>query len=118
MIYRGPGQLLRGLLLPGIVLGRCRSPTCCGLTRSAVAETAQSTRVRTAAVATGASRSRVVSMHILRNSADPGRHVPGRDLALLGGAVVTEGIFNIHGVGGALYQAVTCQGGTPPSSAS
>jgi oligopeptide transport system permease protein len=27
--------------------------------------------------------------------------------ALMAGAIVTEGIFNIHGVGGALYQAIT-----------
>ena len=27
----------------------------------------------------------------------------------MGGAIVTEGIFNIHGVGGVLYQAVTRQ---------
>ena len=62
------------------------------------------------AAATGASRSRVVSMHILRNSLIPVVTFLGADLgALLGGAVVTEGIFNIHGVGGALYQAVTRQ---------
>jgi len=28
---------------------------------------------------------------------------------LMGGAIVTEGIFNIHGIGGALYQAVVRQ---------
>ena len=32
----------------------------------------------------------------------------GADLgALMGGAIVTEGIFNIHGVGGTLYKAIT-----------
>ena len=97
------------LLLPGIVLGSVSFAYVLRLTRSAVAETAQADWVRTAA-ATGASRSRVVSMHILRNSLIPVVTFLGADLgALLGGAVVTEGIFNIHGVGGALYQAVTRQ---------
>lgn len=97
------------LLLPGIVLGSVSFAYVLRLTRSAVAETARADWVRTAA-ATGASRSRVVSMHILRNSLIPVVTFLGADLgALLGGAVVTEGIFNIHGVGGALYQAVTRQ---------
>ncbi len=55
--------------------------------------------VRTA-TARGLSRPRVVTVHILRNSPIP--VVPSADLgALTGGA--TEGIFNIHGVGGVLY---------------
>ena len=59
---------------------------------------------------TGLSRSRVVTVHILRNSLIPVVTFLGADLgALMGGAIVTEGIFNIHGVGGALYQAVTRQ---------
>ena len=49
-------------------------------------------------------------MHILRNSLIPVVTFLGADLgALMGGAIVTEGIFNIHGVGGVLYQAVTRQ---------
>lgn len=32
----------------------------------------------------------------------------GADLAvLMGGAIVTEGIFNIHGVGGLIFQSVS-----------
>ena len=97
------------LLLPGIVLGSVSFAYVLRLTRASVAETAQADWVRTA-TATGASRSRVVVVHILRNSLIPVVTFLGADLgALLGGAVVTEGIFNIHGVGGALYQAVTRQ---------
>ena len=39
-------------------------------------------------------------MHVLRNSLIPVVTFLGADLgALMGGAVVTEGIFNINGVG-------------------
>ena len=79
------------------------------LTRSAVADNAQADYVRTA-TAKGQSRPRVVAVHVLRNSLIPVVTFLGADLgALMGGAIVTEGIFNIHGVGGALYQAVTRQ---------
>ena len=62
------------------------------------------------ATANGRSRPRVVAVHVLRNSLIPVVTFLGADLgALMGGAIVTEGIFNIHGVGGALYQAVTRQ---------
>ena len=79
------------------------------LTRSAVAANAQADYVRTA-TAKGLSRPRVVTVHILRNSLIPVVTFLGADLgALMGGAIVTEGIFNIHGVGGVLYQAVARQ---------
>ena len=62
--------------------------------------------VRTA-TAKGLSRFRVVSVHILRNSLIPVITFLGADLgALMGGAIVTEGIFNVPGVGNRLYQAV------------
>ena len=97
------------LLLPGIVLGSVSFAYVVRLTRSAVADNAQADWVRTA-TATGRSRPRVVAVHILRNSLIPVVTFLGADLgALMGGAIVTEGIFNIHGVGGALYQAVTRQ---------
>lgn len=97
------------LLLPGIVLGAVSFAYVVRLTRSAVAENAAADYVRTA-TATGQSRPRVVTVHILRNSLIPVVTFLGADFgALMAGAVVTEGIFNIHGVGGALYQAVTRQ---------
>jgi oligopeptide transport system permease protein len=105
----GDQATLGRLMLPGIVLGLVSFAYVVRLTRTAVAETAQADWVRTA-TATGQSRPRVVTVHILRNSLIPVVTFLGADLgALMGGAVVTEGIFNIHGVGGALYQAVTRQ---------
>lgn len=97
------------LLLPGIVLGAVSFAYVVRLTRSAVAENAGADYVRTA-TAKGLSRPRVITVHILRNSLIPVVTFLGADFgALIGGAIVTEGIFNIHGVGGALYQAVTRQ---------
>jgi oligopeptide transport system permease protein len=97
------------LLLPGIVLGSVSFAYVVRLTRSAVAANTHADYVRTA-TAKGLSRPRVVAVHILRNSLIPVVTFLGADLgALMGGAIVTEGIFNIHGVGGVLYQAVTRQ---------
>ncbi len=97
------------LLLPGIVLGSVSFAYVVRLTRSAVAANAHADYVRTA-TAKGLSRSRVVTVHILRNSLIPVVTFLGADLgALMGGAIVTEGIFNVHGIGGVLYQAVTRQ---------
>ncbi|MEE6177107.1 ABC transporter permease [Mycobacterium sp. 050134] len=105
----GDRATLGRLLLPGIVLGSVSFAYVVRLTRSAVAANAHADYVRTA-TAKGLSRPRVVTVHILRNSLIPVVTFLGADLgALMGGAIVTEGIFNIHGVGGVLYQAVTRQ---------
>ena len=62
--------------------------------------------VRTAR-AKGLSNGQVMRRHILRNSLIPVVTFLGGDLgALMGGAIITEGIFNINGVGGTLWQAV------------
>jgi len=46
-------------------------------------------------------------VHVLRNSLIPVVTFLGADLgALMGGAIITEGIFNINGVGGTLFRAI------------
>jgi oligopeptide transport system permease protein len=103
----GDQATFRRLLLPGFVLGAVSFAYVVRLTRSAVSENAGADYVRTAR-AKGLSRPRVVTVHILRNSLIPVVTFLGVDVgALMAGAIVTEGIFNIHGVGGALYQAIT-----------
>jgi oligopeptide transport system permease protein len=105
----GSHATLARLLLPGIVLGAVSFAYVVRLTRASVAANAHADYVRTA-TANGVSRPRVIVVHILRNSLIPVVTFLGADLgALMGGAIVTEGIFNIHGVGGVLYQAVTRQ---------
>jgi oligopeptide transport system permease protein len=68
--------------------------------------------VRTA-IAKGLPRRRVVTVHLMRNSMIPVVTYLGTDIgALLGGAVVTEGIFNIQGIGGTIYQSIIRREGT------
>ncbi|GAA1627669.1 ABC transporter permease [Georgenia ruanii] len=95
------------LLMPAIVLGAVSLAYVLRLTRTSVAENLTADYVRTA-TAKGLSRSRVVTVHVLRNSLIPVVTFLGADLgALMGGAIVTEGIFNINGVGGTLYRAIS-----------
>ncbi|MCP9621614.1 ABC transporter permease [Nocardia otitidiscaviarum] len=95
------------LLVPAFVLGSLSFAYVLRLTRNSVAENMSADYVRTA-TAKGLGRRRVVTVHILRNSMIPVVTFLGADLgALIGGAIVTEGIFNIPGVGGTLYQAIT-----------
>ncbi len=58
----------------------------------------------------GPARRRVITRHLLRNSLIPVVTFIGTDIgALMGGAIVTERIFNIHGVGYQLYQGILRQ---------
>jgi oligopeptide transport system permease protein len=101
------------LLVPAFVLGSLSFAYVLRLTRNSVAENLSADFVRTA-TAKGLSRRRVVTVHVLRNSMIPVVTFLGADLgALMGGAIVTEGIFNIPGVGGTLYQAIVR--GEPPT---
>ena len=94
------------LLLPAFVLGLVSFAYVLRLTRSEVAEALGRDFVRTA-YARGMSKPQVILHHVLRNSMIPVVTFIGADLAaLMGGAIVTEGIFNINGVGGLVYHAV------------
>lgn len=94
------------LILPGIVLGGLSLAFVARLTRTSVAENLRSDFVRTA-TAKGLPRRRVVTVHLLRNSLIPVVTFLGADLgALMAGAIVTEGIFNVDGVGRLIYLAV------------
>ncbi|MDR6559804.1 oligopeptide transport system permease protein [Arthrobacter pascens] len=94
------------LILPAVVLGLGSFAYVLRLTRTSVIENMNTDYVRTA-TAKGLSRPRVVMTHILRNSMIPVVTFLGADLGgLMGGAIITEGIFNVPGVGNKLYQAV------------
>ncbi len=94
------------LVLPALVLGLVSLAYVIRLTRASISENMSADYVRTA-TAKGLSRRRVVVVHILRNSLIPVVTFLGADLgALMGGAIVTEGIFNVPGVGNLLYQAI------------
>lgn len=94
------------LILPAIVLATVSIAYIIRLTRSSVIDTSGQDFVRTA-YSKGLSRSRVVRVHILRNSLIPVVTFLAVDFGvLLVGATVTEGIFNVPGVGRTLYQAI------------
>jgi oligopeptide transport system permease protein len=104
-----PEAPLNELILPGIVLALVSLAYVTRLTRTSVTENHRADYVRTA-VAKGLSRRRVVVRHLLRNSLIPVVTFIGTDIgALMGGAIVTERIFNIHGVGYQLYQGIVRQ---------
>lgn len=99
-------------LLPGFVLGSVSLAYVARLTRTSLVENMRSDYVRTA-TAKGMSRGRVVGRHALRNSLIPVVTYLGVDIGLLmGGAIITEGIFNIPGIGGEVFRAVQAQEGT------
>ncbi|MFE4452730.1 ABC transporter permease [Streptomyces sp. NPDC056796] len=94
------------LFLPAVVLGSLSLAYVARLTRTSVAENLRSDYMRTA-VAKGLPRRRIVGVHLMRNSMIPVVTFLGTDLgALLGGAVITEGIFNVKGVGWNVFDAL------------
>ncbi|GAA2467458.1 ABC transporter permease [Streptomyces lavendulocolor] len=94
------------LILPGVVLALVSLAYVTRLSRTSIAENVRADYVRTA-VAKGLPRHRVITRHLLRNSLIPVVTFIGADIgALMGGAIVTERIFNIHGVGYQLYQGI------------
>ncbi|WP_267243223.1 ABC transporter permease [Streptomyces sp. PR69] len=104
-----PEAPLDELILPGLVLASVSLAYVTRLTRTSIAENTRSDYVRTAK-AKGLPRRRVISKHLLRNSLIPVVTFIGTDIgALMGGAIVTERIFNIHGVGFQLYQGIVRQ---------
>lgn len=101
-----------GYLLPGFVLAALSLAYVARLTRTSLVENLRNDYVRTAR-AKGLTPLSVVGKHTLRNSLIPVVTFLGADLgALLSGAVVTEGIFNIPGLGRAVFQAIQSQEGT------
>lgn len=102
----GANTSFTALLMPATVLGAVSFAYVLRLTRQSVSETVTSDHVRTAH-AKGLPRKLVLRNHVLRNSLIPVVTFLGADLgALIGGAIVTEGIFAINGVGGNMYQAI------------
>ena len=107
----GRDATLFALVLPALVLGSLVVATELRVTRSSVAENLRSDYVRTAR-AKGLSRRRVIGVHVLRNSLIPVITLIGVDIGqLMSGAIVTEGVFNIPGVGFNLFRGIRTEDG-------
>jgi peptide/nickel transport system permease protein/oligopeptide transport system permease protein len=94
------------LVLPAFVLASLSLAAIARLTRTSLIENLRSDYVRTAR-AKGLTTRRVVGIHTLRNSLIPVVTYIGIDIGfLLGGSLVTEGIFNVPGVGQLVFLAI------------
>ena len=97
---------LRSLALPALALGLIFSATIARLTRSAMLEVLNQDYVRTAR-AKGLAGWRVVTRHALRNAAIPIVTVVGNSFsALLVGAVLTESVFALPGLGRTIVDSI------------
>lgn len=97
---------LSRMILPAITLGAGPGAFLARMTRSVIIEALAEDYVRTAR-AKGLNETRVLIRHVLRNGLIPIVTVIGLIFAaLMGGAVVTEQVFNIPGIGRLLIQAV------------
>ncbi|SJN23828.1 ABC transporter permease [Luteococcus japonicus] len=102
---------LQQLILPGLVLGSLSVAYVARLTRTNLVENLRADYVRTAR-AKGLSQSRTIGVHALRNSLIPVITFMGYDFgALMGGAIVTERIFNINGIGGFIFRSINQRDG-------
>jgi peptide/nickel transport system permease protein len=101
----GPAQWAYHLILPWITFMILFAALYVRLVRANVMETMTEDYVRTAR-AKGASQRRVMVQHVLRNSLLPVVTILGMDLGLaLGGAIFTETIFGLPGLGREVVQA-------------
>jgi oligopeptide transport system permease protein len=100
------------LVMPAFVLASASVAYIARLMRANLAENLRADYVRTAK-AKGLTNARTVGVHTLRNSLIPVITYIGIDVgALMGGAVVTERIFNINGIGNFLFRSIGQKDGT------
>jgi len=108
--YGDPGvplsNRLHHLVLPAIVLGVVNSALILRFSRASMLDVLGEDHIRTAR-AKGVSERRVVLHHALRNALIPVVTVLGLTFALLiGGAIVTETVFGLPGIGNLVVSAV------------
>jgi oligopeptide transport system permease protein len=100
------------LIMPAFVLASASVAYIARLMRANLGENLRADYVRTAK-AKGLSNRRTIGVHTLRNSLIPVITFIGIDIgALMGGAIVTERIFNINGIGNFLYRSIGQKDGT------
>jgi peptide/nickel transport system permease protein len=98
---------VKHMILPAVALATIPLAIIARITRSSLLEVMGKDYIRTAR-AKGAREKRVVRHHALRNALLPVVTIIGLQMGLLlGGAVLTETVFNLAGVGRALFDAIT-----------
>ena len=108
-ISSGIGHWLGHLILPWIVLALLYMAVYARMTRNTLLETLGEDYIRTAR-AKGLTESRVIFRHGLRASLTPIVTMFGLDMALLvGGAIITESVFNIQGLGWLAFNGAETQ---------
>jgi len=101
-----PARWLTSLLLPWLVLAASYAAIYARLLRSTLIETLSQDYIRTAR-AKGLRPRRVVLRHGLRGAGTPLVTAAGLDLGVvLGGAILTESVFNIPGIGRLAVDAI------------
>ncbi len=106
-LWEEPLKNLSQLIFPALSLGYFNMAFTARITRSAMLEVLREDYIRTAR-AKGLAESLVLVRHALRNALLPVITVAGYQFSiLLGGAVVTENIFQVPGIGQALILALT-----------
>jgi peptide/nickel transport system permease protein len=104
--YQDPVGWFKTFIFPWIVLALLYAATYTRFTRSNVIETSSEDYIRTAR-AKGLSERDILRKHTLRAALAPIITLAGLDFAgLLGGAIITEGIFNLPGLGRLSIRAV------------
>ena len=105
-VFTDPWAALRFMVLPAVSLGFNQSALIARIARSCMLEVLQQDYIRTAR-AKGLSEGVVVVGHAFRNAMVPVVTVIGITTAILiGGAVVTEIVFNIPGLGRLIISAI------------
>jgi oligopeptide transport system permease protein len=101
----------KSYVLPSITLGIGLAAALGRLARSSILDNMAGEHIR-AGIARGLPRRRVMIRHVLRNSLVPIVTIMGLDLAyLMGGAVITETVFNLPGLGNAVYFGIQTENG-------
>jgi peptide/nickel transport system permease protein len=106
-LTQNPGRWFEGLVIPWITLAVLYIGLYARVLRAALLETASEDYVRTAR-AKGVTETRVLVRHTLRTSLITFVSLFGLDFGVLvgGGALLTEVVFGIHGVGYLTYQSL------------
>lgn len=107
--WKGLADALKHLILPAVALGTIPMAIIARMTRSSLLDVLGLDYIRTAR-SKGLTEWTVIMRHGLRNAMLPVVTIIGLQFGiLLAGAVLTETIFNLSGVGRALYEAITAR---------